>query len=96
MTSKQRSNLRSIAAMKKPLAQIGKDGLGENALRGILDALEAHELVKVNLLPASGEDAKATAEAISAATGAEIVAVTGRKAVFYRRSSRKDFPHIEF
>ena len=37
-----------------------------------------------------------TAHQLAAALGADCVAVIGRKAIFYRRSSRKNFEHIEF
>ena len=88
MTSKQRSNLKSIAANLKPIAQVGKEGIGENLIRSLSEALEAHELIKVNLLPTSSDDADNK--------DANVVAGVGRKAIFYRRSSRKDFKHIEF
>ena len=96
MTSKQRSNLKSIAANLKPIAQVGKEGISENLTKGLSDALEAHELIKVTLLPASGEDGKGLAAELASLMKAEVVAVIGRKAIFYRRSSRKDFKHIEF
>ena len=96
MTSKQRSNLKAIAANLKPVAQVGKEGIGENLIHGLSDALEARELIKVTLLPASGEDGKGLAAGIALLLKAEVVAVIGRKAIFYRRSSRKDFAHIEF
>ncbi|MDE6058945.1 MAG: YhbY family RNA-binding protein [Clostridia bacterium] len=96
MTSKQRSNLKSIAATMKPIAQVGKEGIGENLIKSLSEALEAHELIKVNLLPASGEDGDNLAMNIADLLHAEVVAVIGRKAIFYRRSSRKDFKHIEF
>lgn len=96
MTSKQRSNLKAIAANLKPVAQVGKEGIGENLVRGLSDALEARELIKVTLLPASGEDGKGLAAELAALLKAETVAMIGRKAVFYRRSKRKDFEHIEF
>lgn len=96
MTSKQRSNLKSIAATLKPIAQVGKEGISENLVKSLSDALEAHELIKVNLLPASGDDGENLAENLADLLGAEVVAVIGRKAIFYRRSSRKDFEHIVF
>ncbi len=96
MTSKQRSNLKSMASTVKPIAQVGKEGLSENLLAGLSDALEARELIKVNLLPSSGEDGENLAANIADLLGAEVVAVIGRKAIFYRKSSRKDFNHIEF
>ena len=80
----------------KPIAQVGKEGIGENLIKSLSEALEAHELIKVNLLPASGEDGDNLAMNIADLLHAEVVAVIGRKAIFYRRSSRKDFKHIEF
>ena len=96
MTSKQRSNLKSIAATLKPIAQVGKEGVSDNLLKSLSDALEAHELIKLNLLPASGEDEDALAASIASALSAEVVIVIGRRAVLYRRSSRAGFAHITF
>ena len=96
MTSKQRSHLRSLAATMKPIAQVGKDGISDNLISSLSDALEARELIKINLLPASGEDPEETARELSLALKAETVAVIGRKAILYRFSSRKDFEHIQF
>lgn len=95
-TSKQRANLKSIASTMKPIAQVGKEGISENLVESLSQALEARELIKVNLLPASGEDGENLAANIADLLHAEVVAVIGRKAIFYRRSSRKDFKHIEF
>ena len=96
MTSKQRSNLKSIGATLKPIAQVGKEGVSDNLLKGLSDALEAHELIKINLLPASGEDEDALAAEIASALKAEVVIVIGRRAVLYRRSSREGFDHIKY
>ncbi len=96
MTSKQRSNLKSIAANLKPLAQVGKEGISENLVKSLSDMLEAHELIKVNLLPAAGEDGDNLAANLAELLKAQVVAVIGRKAIFYRRSSREHFAHIEF
>ena len=96
MTSKQRSNLKSLAAVMKPIAQVGKEGIGENLIKSLSQALEARELIKVNLLPASSDDGENLAANIADLLHAEVVAVIGRKAIFYRRSSRKDFEHIVF
>ncbi len=94
-TSKQRARLKSLASTLKPIAQVGKEGISDNLLNGISDALEAHELIKVNLLPAAGEDGENIAANIADLLGAEVVAVIGRKAIFYRRSGREGFEHIE-
>lgn len=95
-TSKQRASLRSMASTLKPIAQVGKEGITENLVAGLSDALEAHELIKVTLLPAAGEDGENLAANLAELLNAEVVAVIGRKAVLYRRSSRDHFAHIVF
>ncbi len=95
-TSKQRAKLRSMASTQKPIGQVGKEGITEPLVKGLSDALEAHELIKITLLPAAGEDGENVAVNLADLLHAEVVAVIGRKAILYRRSSRKDFDHIEF
>ena len=80
----------------KPIMQVGKEGISENLVESLSQALEARELIKVTLLPASGEDGDNLAANLAELLGAEVVAVIGRKAIFYRRSSRQNFEHIEF
>ena len=95
-TSKQRAKLRAMASTMKPIMQVGKEGISENLVKSLSDALEARELIKLTLLPAAGEDGENLAENLAELLGAEVVAVTGRKAVLYRRSSREHFAHLEF
>ena len=96
MTSKQRSHLKSIAAKLDPIFQLGKGGISENMVKSISDALEARELIKINVLTNAEEDARSLAAELAVTLRAECVAVIGRKVILYRRSSRKDFKHIEF
>ena len=95
-TSKQRAKLKSLASTIKPVMQVGKEGITENLVKSLSDALEARELIKVTLLPAAGEDGDNLSQNLADLLSAEVVAVIGRKAIFYRRSSRKNFEHIEF
>ena len=95
MTSKQRSKLKSIAANLSPVTQIGKGGITENLLNTLSESLEARELIKVNILQNAEADADTIAQNVAELLGVEVVIVIGRKAVFYRRSSRKDIEHIE-
>ena len=96
LTSKQRSNLKSIAANLQPIGQCGQCGVNENMIASFSEALEARELIKINVLENAEEGAKALGQELAAALSAECVAVIGRKVILYRRSSRKDFPHIKF
>jgi len=95
ITSKQRSKLKSLAATMQPIAQIGKGGITENLLKTLSDALEARELIKVHILQNSEDDALNLAENVADLLEAIPVAVIGRKAIFYRRSSREHFAHLE-
>ena len=96
LTSKQRSNLKSIAANLQPIGQLGKGGINENMIRSLSDALEAREIIKVNVLTNAEDDAKSLGAELAQSLRAECVAVIGRKVILYRRSSRKNFEHIKF
>ena len=96
MTSKQRSVLKAIASNITPITQVGKGGIGENLIRSVSEALEARELVKLSVLETADGTPREIMDELAAALGAESVAAIGRKIILYRRSSRKDFNHIEF
>ena len=89
ITSKQRAYLRSLANPIPTIMQIGKGGITENFLKTVSDALEARELIKLNVLENSGEDAYDLLQNLAAELGAEPVAVVGRKIVLYRASEKK-------
>ena len=96
MTSKQRKVLQAIANNIEPITQIGKGGIGENLIRSVSDALEARELVKLTVLETADGTPREILDELAASLGAQPVAAIGRKIILYRRSSRKDFDHIEF
>ena len=93
ITSKQRAYLRGLANDYPVILQIGKGGVTENVVKTVADALEARELIKLHILENSGEEPHALANDLAAAVEADVVSVTGRKAVLYRRSKKK--PVIE-
>ena len=96
ITSKQRSKLKSIAANLSPVTQVGKGGITDNLLKTLSDALDARELIKVTILDNVDEDTVNLAENVAELLDALVVAVIGRKAIFYRYSSRDKFAHLEF
>lgn len=95
LTSKQRSKLKAIAANLSPVTQVGKDGITNNLVQSLSEALEAREIVKVSVLETAEADARDIADNLAAALDAEVVIVIGRKIVLYRYSSRDHFAHIE-
>lgn len=95
ITSKQRAKLKSLASTLSPIAQIGKSGITDNLLKTLSDALDAHELIKVNILETADDDARNLAENVAELLEAVPVAVIGRKAIFYRYSRRDKYAHLE-
>ncbi len=95
-TSKERSHLKSLAANLQSVMQVGKEGVGENLIKSLSDALEARELIKITILESATDVPRALADEIAARLHAEVVIVMGRKAVLYRRSSRDGIRHIEY
>ncbi len=95
ITSKQRSKLKGIASTIAPIAQIGKGGVTENMVNSLSEALEARELIKINILQNAEDTPWDLIENLADLLDAVPVAVIGRKGILYRRSSRENFAHIE-
>ncbi|OUN07696.1 RNA-binding protein [Flavonifractor sp. An92] len=90
LTSKQRAQLRGLANGIDTIVQVGKDGIGENLVKQVNDALEARELVKGRVLENSMLTPREAAEELAVKARAEVVQVIGTKFVLYRQSHRKD------
>ena len=89
MTTKQRAILRRMASSLEPILQIGKDGISDNSIKQVWDALEAHELIKLSVNTNSDYSAREACDEICERTHAEPVQVIGRRFVIYRQA-RKD------
>ena len=96
MNTKERSRLRSIAQTIEPIGQIGKGGVSENMLKGLSDALDARELIKITVLKNAEDDARFLADDLADALDAEVVCTIGHKIVLYRYSEKDGIKHIEF
>lgn len=88
LTGKEKRYLRSIAATRKAIVIVGKEGISANLIKSLHDALEAHELVKVSMLKTCEEPLKEVAFDLAAATNSEIVQTIGRTFVLYKRSKK--------
>lgn len=96
LTSKQRSNLRSIAQTEVPITQVGKLGVNDSLIESLDKAIEKREIIKVTVLENSGLEPREAGEQIAKALNAEFVCATGKKLVFYRRSKSDKVKHIEY
>lgn len=86
LTGAQRSYLKGLANQMDPIFQLGKNGITDNFIIQIDEALEARELIKVNVLNNSLLEAKDVAIELAEATNAEFVQSIGNKFVIYRES----------
>lgn len=91
LTSKQRAQLRSLDT----IVHVGKDGIGDNLIKQVNDALEARELIKGRVLENSLLTAREAAEELAVAARCEVVQVIGSKFVLYRMQHDKSKRKIE-
>lgn len=84
MTSKQRAYLRGLANKIDSIFQIGKNGISDNLIVQVNDALEARELIKLNVLETSPEGIQEIANTLSEATNSALVQTVGNKITLYR------------
>ena len=88
MTNKQRAYLSSLAADINPILQIGKASLTPEYTNAVDEALEARELIKINVLKNCFDDPKEIAQVLSERTHSEVVRVIGRKIILYRAAKK--------
>ena len=86
LTSKQRAYLRSLANSAETILQVGKEGISENLIKQVDDALTARELIKGKVLETAPGFAREIAAQLAEATGSEVVQVIGMRFVLFRRN----------
>ena len=84
MTSKQRAYLKSLAMVMDPIFQLGKSSLTPEFTDAISEALEARELIKINVLQKCMDDPKELAQILAERTRSQVVQVIGKKIVLYK------------
>lgn len=84
MTSKQRAYLKGLAMMQDAILQIGKSSLTPEVTASVAEALEARELVKINVLQNCMDDPRALAQMLAERTRSQVVQVIGKKIVLYK------------
>ena len=77
-----------------PIFQIGKSSLTPEITEAVAEALEARELIKINVLKNCVNEPGDIAAVLAERTHSEVVQVVGRKITLYRTSKKKliEFP----
>ena len=89
LTGKQRAKLRSMANDFDTIFQIGKDGISEETVKQVGNALEARELIKLRVLDACPYTSREASEIIAERTNSAVVSVVGSRFILYRPSKTK-------
>ena len=79
MTSKQRAYLKGLAMTMDPIFQIGKSSLTPELTAAVAEALEARELIKLNILKNCVDDGNELAAVLAERTHAQVVQVIGKR-----------------
>lgn len=94
LTTKQRTVLKSKASVIAPVFQIGKQGITDNVIKEINDALKARELIKISVLKNADFTAKEIIAELAEMTDSEPVQAIGNKIVLYRLSDKIGIKHV--
>jgi RNA-binding protein len=86
LSSRQTSQLRSLAQRLDPILHLGKAGVTDAFVASVDQALNDHELIKIKFT-AFKDSKKPLAEEIATRTNSELVWIVGHVAVFYREQS---------
>ena len=96
MTTKHRAALRSMGAVMEPVLHIGKEGITPTVIMQCWDALEARELIKVQVQRNApyGQTREACDE-LCEKVHAEPVQVIGNRFVIYREAREDSRIHLD-
>ena len=95
LTSKRRAYLRKKAHDLDALVRIGKDGVTDNLIQSILDAIESRELLKVKILQNCEEEKVEIMEQLSQCKEFEVVGIIGRTIILFRENKDKPVVSLE-
>lgn len=84
LTNKQVRHLRGLGHHLSPVVMVGQNGVTEQVLASINEALAAHELIKIKIQDSASADRRQSAETITGKTGAALVQLMGRKVLLYK------------
>jgi len=95
LTSKRRAYLRKKAHDLNALVRIGKEGVTDNLIQSILDAIESRELIKVKILQNCEEEKMEIMEQLSQCKEFEVVGIIGRTIILFKENKDKPVISLE-
>jgi len=95
LTSKRRAYLRKKAHDLDALVRIGKEGVTDDLIQSILDAIESRELIKVKILQNCEEEKMEIMEQLSQCKEFEVVGIIGRTIILFKENKDKPVISLE-
>ena len=92
MNSKKRAFFKKKAHNLEPIVRIGKDGLNQNIVQSILDAITSRELIKVKILQNCEEEKTIIYSKLMDIKDFEVVGMIGRTIIIFKEN--KENPSI--
>jgi RNA-binding protein len=90
LTPRQRAHLKSLAHHLKPVVYVGKEGITDQTVQSVEEALRTRELIKVKVLEAAPLHVReAGPELEERIAGSSLVQTIGRIAILYRPHPEK-------
>ena len=95
LTSKRRADLRKKAHDLDPLVRIGKDGITDNLIQSILDAIDSRELIKVKILQNCEEEKQKIMDELSQRREFQVVGMIGKTIILFKENKEKPVVSLE-
>ena len=86
LSGAQRRYLKSQAHHLKPVIRVGKSGLTDPLAESVVQALRAHELIKVKFTDLKDRKGQLTDE-LGARTESHVIAILGNTSTLYRQNA---------
>lgn len=96
MNSKKRAFLKKRAHNLEAIVRIGKEGLNENIIKSILDAIESRELIKAKILQNCEEDKNTIYTKLMDYKEFELVGMIGRTIIIFKENKDKPSVSLEW
>ena len=89
LTGRMRQHLRGLGHHLKATVFVGKSGISESVIKGTMQALDGHELIKIRFTDGFGPSVDSGASELAEKTGSAVAGRVGRTALIYRRDDEK-------
>jgi RNA-binding protein len=86
LTSKQKADLKGIGNGLDDIVKVGDNGVTQNVVKSLEEALTARELVKISVNSRDRDYRKKAIEELVLQTGAKLVSIKGKTALIFREN----------